>query len=124
MISHRAYMATIDQYELKDKVTAFVARAKELAAGGLTVGEFAELAVSLMRVATATLDSIPVEGPLKKQWVLDAVGMLFDAVADKCVPTLAWPLWLILRPAIRQLVLLAAGGAVESLLPLVRRAAQ
>jgi hypothetical protein len=51
------------------------------------------------------------------------VGLLFDAVADKAVPTLAWPVWLIVRPTIRQLVLLAAAGAIESLLPLVRKAA-
>jgi hypothetical protein len=44
-------------------------------------------------------------------------------VADKAVPTLAWPVWLIVRPTIRQLVLLAAAGAIESLLPLVRKAA-
>jgi hypothetical protein len=32
----------------------------------------------------------------------------------------AWPVWLIVRPTVRQLVLLAAAGAIESLLPVVR----
>ena len=124
MISSTAYTSTLDVYDLKDKVATFVAKAKALAADGLTVGEFAELAVALMRVTIATLDNIPTEGSQKKAWVLEAVGLLFDAVADKCVPLVAWPLWLIFRPGIRQMVLLAAGGAVEALLPLVRRSAE
>lgn len=121
MISSTAYTSTLDVFDLKDKVSNFVAKAKTLAADGLSVGEFAELAVALMRVTIATLDNIPTEGAQKKAWVLEAVGLLFDAVADKAVPLVAWPLWLILRPGIRSLVLAAAGGAVEALLPLVRR---
>lgn len=121
MISSQPYTSTLDVFDLKDKVATFVAKAKTLAADGLTIGEFAELAVALMRVAIATLDNIPTEGTQKKAWVLEAVGLLFDTVADKCVPTVAWPMWLMFRPGIRSLVLAAAGGAVEALLPLVRR---
>jgi hypothetical protein len=32
----------------------------------------------------------------------------------------AWPVYIIARPAIRALVLALAGGVIESLLPLVR----
>jgi hypothetical protein len=71
----------------------------------------------------AAIDSLPDDGAAKKAWCVDAVGLLFDAVADKAVPTLAWPVWLIVRPTVRQLVLLATSGAIESLLPLVRKAA-
>jgi len=121
MISSQPYTSTLDVYDLKDKVSNFVAKAKSAAADGLTIGEFAELAVALMRVAIATLDNIPTEGAQKKAWVLEAVGLLFDSVADKCVPTVAWPMWLMFRPGIRSLVVAAAGGAVDALLPLVRR---
>lgn len=121
MISSTAYTSTLDVYDLKDKVANFVAKAKTLAADGLSIGEFAELAVALMRVAIATLDNIPTDGAQKKAWVLEAVGLLFDSVADKAVPTVMWPMWLMFRPGIRSLVLAAAGGAVEALLPLVRR---
>ena len=71
----------------------------------------------------AALDSLPEGGAAKKAWALEAVGLLFDAVADRAVPTLAYPVWLIVRPTVRQLVLLATSGAIESLLPLVRKAA-
>ena len=49
-------------------------------------------------------------------------GSLFDAVADSCVPMLAKPVWWIVRPAVRTLVLSAAGGALEQILKLTREA--
>lgn len=108
---------------VKDKILAFIAAAKEKAADGLTVAEFGELATALMRVVMAAVDSLPAEGDQKKQWVLDAVAMLFDAVADRCIPTLAWPIWLVVRGSVRSLVIMAAAGAIESMLPLIRRTA-
>jgi len=42
-------------------------------------------------------------------------------VAFSCVPWLATPAWLVLRPAIRSIVLAAAGGMIESLIPLIRK---
>lgn len=122
MISAQPVMVTSDLFNVKDKVLAFVSLAKQKATDGLTVAEFAELAVALMRVTIDALDSIPADGKQKKEWVLEAVGLLFDALADKCVPVVAWPAWVLLRPGVRQLVMLAAGGAVEALLPLVRLA--
>ena len=107
---------------LSDKVSAYVTRAKELASDGLTVADFAELATSLLRLVVAALDSIPAEGEQKKAWAIAAVGTLFDAVADRCVPIYLLPFWMILRPAIRATVLLAAAGVVQSLLPIVRAA--
>lgn len=123
MISSAPVAVATDLPSLAEKVRAFVAAAKTAAAGGLTISEFSELAVSLLRIAVAAADAIPVDGAERKTFVLNAIGLLFDEVADRCVPTLAWPVWLIVRPAARQLVLLAAAGAIESLLPLVRRAA-
>jgi len=106
--------------DVAQKIKAFVAHAQSAAADGLTLSEFGELATALMRVAIAAVDSIPVAGPDRKAWVLEAVGLLFDSVADKLIPTVAWPVWLIVRPAARQLLLLVTSGAIESLLPLVR----
>ena len=123
MISSAPIAATTDLLSLADKVRAFVATARSAAAGGLTISEFAELTVSLLKIAMAAADSIPVDGADRKVFVLNAVGLLFDSVADKAIPPLAWPVWLIVRPAARQLLLLVASGAIESLLPLVRKAA-
>jgi hypothetical protein len=122
MISTRPVNAARDIKTLGDQVKAFVIAARESAEDGLTISEFAELAVALLRLVIATLDTIPVEGEQKKAWAIDAVAMLFDETADKVVPTIAWPLWMIVRPVVRQLVLLATAGAIESLLPLVRAA--
>lgn len=122
MISSKPLSAARDIRSLGDQVKAFVIHAREAAEGGLTVGEFAELAVALLRLVITTLDTIPAEGDQKKKWAVDAVGMLFDETADKVVPMIAWPIWMIVRPTVRQLVLLATAGAIESLLPLVRAA--
>jgi len=123
MISSAPIAATTDLLSLADKVRAFVATARSAAAGGVTVSEFAELTVSLLKIGMAAADAIPVDGADRKVFVLNAVGLLFDNVADKCIPFAAWPVWLIVRPAARQLLLLVASGAIESLLPLVRKAA-
>jgi len=110
--------------QLQSAVLALIAGARLKAAGGLTVSEFGSLVVEVIRLAVAGLDTITtLDGPGKKAWTLACVGTLFDAVADSCVPTLAWPVWFILRPAVRTLVLSAAGGALEQILVLTRAAA-
>jgi hypothetical protein len=122
VISSAPLQAAHDLLSLAEKVRAFVATAKVKAAGGITVSEFGELAVALMRVAIEAADAIPVDGAERKVFVLNAVGLLFDTLADKAIPALAWPVWIIVKPAARQLLLLVASGAIESLLPLVRKA--
>jgi hypothetical protein len=123
MISSAPITVASNVQSVFDKVVAFVATAKSAAANGITVAEFGELTIALLKTVMAALDSLPEDGADKKAWALDAVGLLFDAVADRAVPAMAWPIWIIARPAVRQLVLLAASGAIESLLPLVRKAA-
>lgn len=123
MISSAPIQAANSLPSLAEKVRAFVATAKVKAAGGLTLAEFGELAVALLRIAIEAADAIPVDGAERKEFVLAAIALLFDSVADKCIPTLAWPVWIIVKPAARQLLLLVASGAIESLLPLVRKAA-
>jgi hypothetical protein len=122
MISSAPTLAANDLASLAEKVRAFVSVAKLKAAGGITLAEFGELLMALMKIAIDAADAIPVDGAERKQFVLNAVGLLFDGLADKCIPALAWPIWVIFRPAARQLLLLIASGAIESLLPLVRKA--
>lgn len=122
MIASAPIQAAYDLPTLAEKVKAFVAISKMKAANGLTVAEFGELAVALLHIAIDAADSIPVDGAQRKEFVLNAVGYLFDTVADRCIPLLAWPIWAIVKPSVRQLVLLIASGAIESLLPVVRKA--
>jgi hypothetical protein len=106
---------------LSEQVKAYIATAKLAASDGLNWSEFGELLTALMRLAVATLDDIAtMTGAEKKDLALVAAAALFDTVADRCVPLVAWPVYIIARPAIRALVLALAGGVIESLLPLVR----
>jgi hypothetical protein len=122
MVADSAITAANDASGLAEKVKAYVQRAKELASDGLSVADFAELATSLLRLVVSALDSIPADGEQKKIWAVAAVATLFDAVSDKCVPIYFVPFWVVSRPTVRAIVLLAAGGVVQSLLPIVRAA--
>ena len=99
---------------------AYITAASEAAADGLTWVEFGELLVGLLRMCVDLADLLNVPGPEKKAVVMEAVAWLFDEIADQAVPTVAWPLWLLARPAVRALVLALASGAVEVILPMVR----
>jgi hypothetical protein len=104
-----------------DKINAYIAAARAAASDGLTWAEFGQLLLGLLRMTVAVLDAVrAMSGKQKKAVALDAVAELFDAVADKAVPTIAKPLWYVARPAVRSLVLSIADGAVEVVLPLVR----
>lgn len=109
--------------QLQSAVLAFLASARLKAAGGLTVAEFGSLVVEVIRLAVAGLDAIStLDGAAKKAWAVACVASLFDAVADACVPFAAKPVWWLVRPAVRTLVLSAAGGALEQILKLTREA--
>lgn len=114
--------AAADQYVgLLDKIAVFVATARETADDGLTWAEFGELMLALLRLVVTLLDVVSdLTGQQKKALALEAVASLFDAVADRAVPPLAYPVWILARPAVRSLVLALAAGAIEQLLPLVR----
>ena len=111
--------------QLQAAVLAFIASARLKAADGkVTVAEFGSLATELLKLAVSGLDPLPtLDGEAKKKWALSCVGTLFDAVADSCVPFVGKPIWWIVRPAVRTLVLAAAGGALEQILLLTRAAA-
>lgn len=106
--------------QVLDKIRAFIDSSVAMAQDGLSISEFGELVVALLRVTVDAVDSIPIDGPSKKAWVLEAVALLYDAVADKAIPTPVYPLWLLVRSPVRSLVLAVASGAIESILPLVR----
>jgi len=109
--------------QLQSAVLALIAGALLKSAGGLTVSEFGSLTVELIRLAVTGLDTINgMDGPTKKAWAMSCVGSLFDSVADSCVPLVARPAWWIVRPAVRSLVMAAAGGALEQILALTRAA--
>jgi hypothetical protein len=110
--------------QLQSAVLALIAGARLKAAGGLTVAEFGSLVVEVIRLAVAGLDTMDRwTGAEKKSWALACVGTLFDSVADACIPFAARPIWWIVRPAVRVLVLSASGGALEQILVLTRAAA-
>ena len=110
--------------QLQTAVLAFIASARLKAGGGLTVAEFGSLTVELIRLAVAGLDTVTtLDKPGKKAWAIACVAALFDAVADACIPFVARPVWWIFRPAVRTLVLSAAGGALEQILAMTRAAA-
>ena len=109
--------------QLQAAVSGFLAGARDKAAGGLTVAEFGQLVVELLRLSVTGLEAIPADGPAKKAWALGVVTLLFDSVAGFAVPVYLQPFWLLARPAIRSLVLAAAGGALEQILGMVRAAA-
>ena len=121
MISDAPVAAASNMAGIYEKIGAFIATAKSAAADGLTWAEFGELLIALMRLAIATLDTVAgLSGAEKKAVVIDAVGLLFDAVADRAVPLAVYPLWLLVRSPVRSLLIAVASGAVERLLPLVR----
>jgi hypothetical protein len=104
------------------RAAAFIHAAQSAAADGLTWQEFSELSMALVRLLVQSYEDVKdMSGEAKKAAVLVAVADLFDAVADKAVPTVLWPVWMFARPAVRSLVVALAAGAVEQVLSLVRR---
>ena len=121
MISTAPSVATYSVKNVIDKGMAFIATAKSVSADGLTWAEFGELLTALLRVMIEALDAVHgMSGAEKKEAVLEAAGLLFDAVADKCIPLAAYPVWFLVRPAVRSLVLALAAGAIEPILQLAR----
>jgi hypothetical protein len=113
--------AAAEEKGLIDQVYAFIQTAKARAADGLTWGEFGELLLALLRLVVPFLDDVKtMTGAEKKAFALDAVGRLFDAVADFAIPTTVYPLWILVRPAVRTLVLAIAGGVLEQYLSVFR----
>ena len=113
-----------DLMRVESRVNRVLADARDKARDGLTVAEFGELTLELLKLACSGLDAVTtLDGPAKRALVLQAVGVLFDGVAGSAVPWAAWPLWIAARPVLRVTLLAFAGGLLESLLPTLRSAA-
>jgi hypothetical protein len=119
-ITEAAVAAADSPKILSEKVMLFVQTAKGLAVDGLSLSDFGELLIALLRLCVSFLDSIPEAGEAKKAYAMEAVALLYDELIDKIIPIWAWPVWMMLRPVARPLVMALASGAIESLLPLVR----
>jgi hypothetical protein len=119
-ITEAAVAAADSPKILSEKVMLFVQTAKGLAVDGLSLSDFGELLIALLRLCVSFLDSIPETGEAKKAYAMEAVALLYDELIDKIIPIWAWPVWIMLRPVARPLVMALASGAIESLLPLVR----
>jgi hypothetical protein len=120
MIADAPFSAASRFTDVVNAARAYVLTAKAAAADGLTWTEFGELLVGLLRLSVQAADLLNVPGDQKKAVVMEAAAALFDAVADKAVPLVLWPLWIVARPSVRSLVLALASGAVEQILPMVR----
>jgi len=120
MIAAAPFHAASKFTDVVNAARAYVVTAQVAAADGLTWAEFGELLVGLLRLSVQAVDVLNVPGEQKKAVVMEAAAALFDAVADKAVPTVLWPFWVLARPAVRSLVLALASGAVEQILPMVR----
>ncbi|NQW46634.1 MAG: hypothetical protein HQ464_02580 [Planctomycetes bacterium] len=99
---------------------AYINSATGLAADGLTWVEVGELMMGFLRLTIQAAEVLNVPGEQKKAVVLEAAAWLFDAIADKAVPAMLWPVWMLARSPVRSLVLALASGAVEILVPMVR----
>jgi len=111
----------VDRPGLLDKITTYIASAKVAAADGLTWSEFGELLLGLLRLVVPILDGVSsLTGPQKREVALGAVERLFDAVADYAIPTAMYPLWILVRPAVKALVLAIAAGVLEQFLSVLR----
>lgn len=87
----------------------------------LTWQDFGLYFVRVLKDSVSGLDRISaMSGPEKKDVAMTAVAALFDSLADKCVPLVAWPMWAAVRPAARSVFLALSSGALEAILSIHR----
>ena len=106
--------------EFTDKISVYIEEAKARAADGLSVADLTTLTVDAVRLAIELLDRMDMPGADKKTEAVRVVEYFFDTFSDACIPLAVRPLWWIVRPAARALIISCAGGLVEALLPMVR----
>ena len=122
MISSYPLNIASQKLNLHDKVAAYIEQVRRQVSDGLTIAELAELIVAAMRLAIAAVDELELAGDQKKQIVADLAATLFDEFGDLVVPVVLRPAWWLIKPTLRLLIRTAAAGAVDALLPLVRKA--
>jgi hypothetical protein len=120
MITDAPIQAATQFTDVVAATRAYVVTAKAVAADGLTWSEFGELLVGLLRVSVTAADALTGPGADKKTLVMDGAAALFDATAALAMPFWSRPFWVVIRPAVRQLVLAIADGATEQLVQIER----
>jgi len=96
------------------QVQQFVTDARTLAADGLTLAEVAQLFQALIVLAVQAATQLTNAGAQKKDFVLQAVAYLYDAIAPSIpLPFFVQPFRFLLRPHVRNLVLAIADGVIE-----------
>ena len=104
-----------------EQIAAFLDAVRTRARDGITVSDLTQSTVDAMRLTINLLETVNgMTGDQKKAEVMKLVAYVFDTFSDACVPVLAKPVWWIVKPAVRLLVMQVASGMVESLLPMVR----
>ena len=97
----------------RDRIEAFVADARKKAEGGFTLQELSQLLRSFIELAVNEARALELPGVDKKQYVLDAVGYLFDAIATAIPLGILTPVAWLVRPIIRRTVLVIADELIE-----------
>jgi len=120
MISSQPLLVASEKRGLHDRVTTYIAAARELAADGLTIAELVELTIGAMRLAIAAIDELEMAGDAKRQLVTELAGSIWDEFGRLLLPSALRPAFWVIGPPLRSLVIALAAGAVDALLPLVR----
>lgn len=111
---------TLDSIE--SQLAGYIAQVRADASDGLTWAEFGRMYTGLVAFLSKSLDAVNgMPGPEKHRFVVSAVGRLFDATADFIVTGWTAPLWMMCRGHVRKLFLALGSGAIETLLPIVRK---
>lgn len=100
----------------QERIEAFVAQARQLAADGLSLADAAHLFTALLTMAIGQATHLNNTGADKKQFVLQAVAYLYDAIAPQIwLPIFVSPFRIWLRPYIRSFIVSLADGAIEAI---------
>jgi ABC-type Co2+ transport system permease subunit len=101
---------------LQKQIEAFIAQARMMADGGLTLAEIGQIFTALITLGVyAAKDLADATGEEKKAAVLDAVGYLFDVLAPAFpLPWFLQPFRAWLRSPMRSIVLAIADGILEA----------
>lgn len=105
----------------EEQVNALIAEFQAKAYDGISWEEAVELGQDFVAAVMALAANLQQPGAVKRDIVLRAVGVLFDAIAPLIVlPIPVYLQWLrpFVRPLIRALVLKGAEGAIETIFKL------
>ena len=114
-----------DAGNLQKQVEAFIARARMLADGGLTLAEIGQLFVAFLTLVVDAADDFQdASGEEKKATVLDAAGYLFDVLAPAFpLPWFVAPFRSFIRKPTRAIALAIADGVIEAIVAKKKAAA-